>query len=73
VSAEGDHLWETTQAIAHIAKGMMPSGVAVIDVILLSAYGYCVQDLKMTRKEAFDLMDVRLCTLFEKLVKESKS
>lgn len=73
MSTEGDHLWETTQGISRIAKGAMPSGEAVIDVILLSAYGYCVKDLRMTTKEACDLIDVRLCKLFEDLGKERKS
>ena len=73
MSTEGDHLWETAQAITHIAKEMMPSREGVIDVILLSAYGYCVKDLKMSTKAACDLIDVRLCRLFEGLGKGSKA
>lgn len=73
MSAEGDHLWETTQAITHIAKGMTTTREAVLDVILLAAYGYCVKDLKMSTKDACDLIDVRLCRLFEGLGKGAKA
>jgi hypothetical protein len=62
-----DRLWRATSLIAQAAKDMMPSGEAVIELILLSAVTYCVKDLKLSTKEACDLIDARLCSLFEKL------
>lgn len=66
MSREGS-LWEATNLIAQAAKDMMPSGEAVIDLILLSAVTYCVKDLKLSTMAACDLIDARLCALFEKL------
>ena len=45
---------------------------AVVDMLLITALNYCMHELKMSTKEACDLVDVHLGSLFEHLAKIDK-